>query len=327
VGKDSAAAPIPIMPETSSTPYPSQAGTPLLDQLIEAGHLIPSGVDGVYGRGGAFEQVLEGIDRLITRLGHGEGAEVMRFPPGIARRTFEESEYLKGFPHFAGTIHSFCGDERGHREMLRCVAVGNDWTKQQSATDLVLTPAACYPVYAIAKRRGPVPPQGWLMDVGSYCFRREPSLEPTRMQMFRQREFVRIGTPPQIAAFRDDWMQRAKGLIERLGLPCSVDVANDPFFGRIGTLMANNQREQELKFELLIPVNDGAGPTACGSVNCHLDHFGYIWGLVNEAGVRCHTACCAFGMERLTIAMFRHHGLNLAQWPGSLRDLLEIPRT
>jgi seryl-tRNA synthetase len=208
--------------------------------------------------------------------------------------------------------------------MLRCVEVGEDWTAQQQATDLVLTPAACYPVYDIIRRRGPVPPQGWLIDVGSYCFRREPSLEPTRLQMFRQREFVRIGTPQQIELFRIDWMARARGFIEQLGLPCSVEVAHDPFFGRIGALMANSQREQELKFELLIPVNDGAGPTACGSVNYHLDHFSTIWNLVGETGERCHTACCAFGMERLTVAMFRHHGLDVAAWPLALQKHLEI---
>jgi seryl-tRNA synthetase len=304
---------------------PQSAAGSLLAALISAGHLIPTGVDGIYGRGGTFEKVVDGIDRLITQLGASAAPEVMRFPPGIARRTFEESEYLKGFPQFAGTIHSFCGDERGHRTMLQCVAVGADWTGQQAATDLVLTPAACYPVYAMAQRRGPVPGDGWLFDVGSYCFRREPSLEPTRMQMFRQREFVRIGTPSQIAAFRNDWMERARGLMEQLALPCTVDVAHDPFFGRVGKLMANNQRELELKFEFLVPVNDGAGPTACGSVNYHLDHFADIWNLRDEAGERCHTACCAFGMERLTVAMFRHHGLDLPAWPLGLRRLLALP--
>ena len=33
------------------------------------------------------------------------------------------------------------------------------------------------------------------MDVFSYCFRHEPSVDPARMQMFRMREFVRIGEP------------------------------------------------------------------------------------------------------------------------------------
>ncbi len=293
-----------------------------LDQLLDHGLLISSGVAGIYGRGGDFERIIAALDRLISRLGNGQDAEIMRFPPAIPRQTFEQSEYLKGFPHFAGSIHSFCGDERAHREMLRCIAVGEDWTSGQKATDLVLTPAACYPVYRVIQQRGPVPPQGYLIDVASYCFRREPSIEPTRMQMFRQREYVRIGNPEQVSAFRTQWLKRARDLVASLALPCTLDVANDPFFGRVGTLMANNQRAQELKFELLIPVNDGHEPTACGSVNYHLDHFAAIWNLLTQAGEHCHTACCAFGMERLTLAMLRHHGLSITHWPADLQNLL-----
>jgi seryl-tRNA synthetase len=133
---------------------------------------------------------------------------------------------------------------------------------------------------------------------------------------------VRIGTPDQVEAFRRTWIERARGLAAQLMLPCVVDVASDRFFGRIGTLMANSQREQELKFEVLIPVNPGAEPTACCSVNYHLDHFGAIWDLATAGGERCHTACIGFGLERLTLAMFRHHGLDSDAWPAGLRDLL-----
>ncbi len=31
--------------------------------------------------------------------------------------------------------------------LLQCMEVGEDWTKDQKATDIVLTPAACYPLY------------------------------------------------------------------------------------------------------------------------------------------------------------------------------------
>jgi hypothetical protein len=37
-------------------------------------------------------------------------------------------------------------------------------------------------------------------------------------------------------------------------LPFDVDVANDPFFGRAGRIMASSQRDQGLKFELLVPI-------------------------------------------------------------------------
>ena len=85
-----------------------------LDRLFDQGLLVRTGVDGLYGRSGAFESVVDALDRLITRLGAADGAEVMRFPPGMSRPAFERSGYLKGFPNLAGTVHSFCGNEAEH---------------------------------------------------------------------------------------------------------------------------------------------------------------------------------------------------------------------
>ena len=123
-----------------------------------------------------------------------------------------------------------------------------------------------------------------MVDVLSYCFRHEPSLEPTRMQLFRQREYVCLGSPERIVAFRQLWMERGQQLARALQLPLEVDVANDPFFGRGGKIVADSQREQKLKFELLIPVNDGAPPTACMSFNYHMDHFGALWDIRRADG-------------------------------------------
>ena len=183
-------------------------------------------------------------------------------------------------------------------------------------------PPACYPVYPMMAARGPMPPEGRIVDVFSYCFRHEPSLDPARMQMFRQREYIRLGTPAQVSAFRDAWMEHGRALIASLGLPLAVDVANDPFFGRSGRMMANSQREQQLKFELLIPVADPAKPTACLSFNYHMDHFGEAWELRTADGALAHTACVGFGMERITLALLRHHGLDVAAWPAAVREVL-----
>ena len=170
--------------------------------------------------------------------------------------------------------------------------------------------------------RGGLAEAGALVDVMSWCFRHEPSIEPTRMQLFRMREYVRVGTPAQVETFRADWMRRAVDLIEGLGLPHTIDVANDPFFGRPGKLQADIQRSQQLKFELLVPVNDGADPTACLSFNCHQDHFGGLWGLTLPDGSIAHSGCVAFGLERLTLALLRHHGLDSAAWPARVRRAL-----
>ena len=110
--------------------------------LFAHGLLIETGVDGLYGRGGAFEDVVERFDALITSFGGGDGPEVLRFPPGMNRALFEKSGYLKSFPNLAGAVHSFNGDERGHADLLEKLADGRDWTESLEATDIALAPAS-----------------------------------------------------------------------------------------------------------------------------------------------------------------------------------------
>jgi seryl-tRNA synthetase len=138
------------------------------------------------------------------------------------------------------------------------------------------------------------------------------------------REFVRIGSPEQAADFRERWIARGRELADILGLPHRIAPASDPFFGRTGRMLAMNQVEQALKFELLVPILSADKPTACMSFNCHRDHFGKTWELKGEDSTTAHTACAAFGMERLALALFRTHGLDPAQWPASARAALGL---
>ncbi|EHP41661.1 hypothetical protein OR16_17681 [Cupriavidus basilensis OR16] len=284
--------------------------------------VTPSGVDGVYGRSAVFEAIADGLNVAVTALGADQRAEVMRFPPAMSREDFEASDYLRSFPQLAGTVHSFCGSDRDHHRLLARMEAGEEWADEQRPTRVVLTPAACYPIYPALARRGPMPPQGLVVDVSSYCFRHEPSIDPARMQMFRQREYVRLGNAGQIISFRQEWMARGQQLATLLELPHEVEVANDPFFGRGGKIVADSQRELKLKFELLIPINEGAPPTACMSFNYHMDHFGQVWTLRTADGEPAHTGCVGFGIERLTLALLRHHGFELSRWPKDVRATL-----
>jgi seryl-tRNA synthetase len=90
--------------------------------------------------------------------------------------------------------------------------------------------------------------------------------------------------------------------------------------------MAMSQLEQSLKFELLIPVHSEELPTACMSFNYHQDHFGTTWGLVTDAGAVAHTACVAFGLDRLALALFAAHGPDLKNWPAMVRETLGFDR-
>jgi seryl-tRNA synthetase len=83
--------------------------------------------------------------------------------------------------------------------------------------------------------------------------------------------------------------------------------------------MAVSQLQQRLKFEFLVPIHSAEKPTACMSFNYHRDHFGVTWGLADQSGALTHTACVAFGMDRLAVALFWTHGLDVAKWPASVR--------
>lgn len=296
--------------------------TDLLARLVGAGLLVPSGVPGLYGRSAVLEDVLDRIEALVSELARDDGAELLRFPPALPRPVFERSGYLKSFPHLAGTVHAFAGDEREHQKLLAELQAGRDWTGAQRPTRLVLTPAACYPVYPVVAARGPLPPEGALVDVSSWCFRHEPSNEPTRLQLFRMREQVRLGSAEQVVAFRARWLERGQRLVERLALPGTLAVAHDPFFGRGGRVMAASQRDQGLKFELLVPILDDAPPTACLSFNYHQDHFGRAFELRTAEGGVAHSACVGFGLERLAFGLLRHHGLDPRAWPAAVRAVL-----
>ena len=111
-----------------------------------------------------------------------------------------------------------------------------------------------------------------------------------------------------------------------------------PFFGRVGRILAENQRAETLKFELVTPVNSVEHPTAIASANCHLDHFGEPFGIVTADGAVAHSCCFGFGLDRITLALLRTHGVRPEDWPnggtgpalavspGTRSQLLEVDR-
>jgi seryl-tRNA synthetase len=290
---------------------------------IAEGLFRSMGVDGVYARTELYAHAVERLETYITRQ-RDPKAEIMRFPPVMSRKQLEKSGYLKSFPNLLGCVCALHGSEASIRSAVDRHEEGGDWTTSVTSSDLVLSPAACYPVYPIAAARGQLPAGGLQFDIEADVFRHEPSRSLDRLQSFRMREFVRIGSPQEIVEFRESWMARAPQLAADLSLPFSIDVANDPFFGRVGQVMAVSQRQQALKFELLIPYYPNATPTACMSFNYHREHFGQVWGIHDDKGELAHTSCVAFGIDRLTVALFAIHGLDLQKWPAVTRAALAL---
>jgi seryl-tRNA synthetase len=292
----------------------------LYDGLVEHGLIVPTAQAGTFGRGAVFEDVLNRFNERVSTLSKDDGAEYYTFPPVIDRSILEKVHYMDSFPHLCGSVHSFFGNGLDALKLAERVNAGEPWGDLLGQTGVVLTPAACYPVYPTFA--GTVPPEGRLVTMLTWVYRHEPSHEPTRMQSFRVREFVRVGTAEQVIAWRDMWLDRGVKLLRSLGLPAKPDVAADPFFGRGGKILAMNQKEAKLKFEVLVPVISESDPTAVCSFNFHQTHFGDTFDIKTPDGKAANTACLGFGLERVTMALFKHHGFKPESWPSEVRQQL-----
>jgi len=289
------------------------------DELLAAGLLRATSADGLYHRSGTFEAIARGVEAMASAAGRDQDAPLYYFPPIMPREVFERTDYLRSFPDLVGSIDTFIGTDREHANLLRIADEGGDWTQALTPAEVVLCSAACHPLYPSLS--GQLPAGGRRVECQGYVFRHEPSLDPARMQSFRQHEFVYIGEPDNAVAHRDLWLQRGLDLLGGLGLEVEPVIANDPFFGRAGRMLAANQRETTLKFEIIAPITTDK-PTAITSANCHQDHFGLPFEITTADGAVAHTACIGFGLERITLALLSRHGLDPAGWPTSVRDQL-----
>lgn len=293
-------------------------------QLLEHGHFLPTGVQGVYGRGAEFEDAGMRLMGVIDRPSDADGSERVHFPPAMSRAVFERAGYMDTMPHLGGCIHSFRGGDADHREMVERIASGDPWESFLEMTDVTMTPAACYPIYPLvgAHGDGQLPEDGRLFDLLSWIFRHEPSDDPARLQCFRQREMVRLGTPAQVQEWRRLWIERGMAILTSLQLDVQLETANDPFFGRGGRMLKANQQALELKFEIQSPICSEENPTAITSFNYHESHFGELFSISTGSGDVAHTACLGFGFERITLALFKTHGLRVSDWPNQVLKVL-----
>src|ERR1700684_2060281 len=149
------------MPPDSTSSYPLAH---LADRLFK-----PMGVDGVYARTALYVDLVEKLEQYITRQRDPQ-AEIMRFPPVMSRTQLEKSGYLKSFPNLLGCVCALHGTESEIRAAASRHETGDDWTSALAPADLVLSPAACYPVYPIAAQQGTIGTTGKLFDVACDCF-------------------------------------------------------------------------------------------------------------------------------------------------------------
>ncbi len=267
--------------------------------MMPGGMLLPTPAAGVYLTTGGFEAVVHGLSVALTALAGAGVQRSLRAPPVIARSIVERAGYHESFPHLLGRVSAGVSAE----------------------SDLVLLPAGCYCVYpAYEGVRLTTPAE---LSVEATCFRQEDTAEKGRLRSFRMRELVRFGIADDCRAWRDDRLNSVRDWLAGLGLTTETAVASDPFFGSGSRLIRTLQVEQQLKVEVVAAVGPGQSQ-AVASGNYHKDQFGRLFSISGPDGRAAHTACMAFGYERLVLALMHVHGENPGQWPGPVQKMLSL---
>jgi seryl-tRNA synthetase len=219
----------------------------------------------------------------------------------IPRQDLVRSSYIDKFPQFVARITPELDEDDG----------GN----------LVTLPSACLSLYPMIAARGELPGDGLLTTVSAPCFRNEAGYGPERMRAFSMAEYVFFGEASQTDAFREDMIGRVQAWLQALELSGRLANASDPFFGRMGEILAERQRSANLKQELLLPIAEGS-EIAGFSFNDHKDFFCSRWDIRGANGDIAQSACVGVGLERLALAMLHRHGSTLDAWPAAFKSLL-----
>lgn len=304
-------------------------GSGVFAELVRRGWAFQLG-DGQVGLAGPALKLVEALDQRFRRMAMGEfGAVEHRYPTFIPTDVLRRCGYFGAFPHLVSLVSHFVEDYRKLKEIRDANAESEEVVipDRGAIVDAAacVTPATCYHVYQSLEGKTLRAP-GQIFTATGRCARYESTnmIGLDRLWEFTMREMVLVGAEDWVTETRQKGMDAFIGLVEEWDLECTVETANDPFFGPVYATKSFWQSQGGLKYELRFAVEPGEGgkprTISCGSANLHEGFFGQTFKLGLSDGAPVFTGCVALGVERLALAVFTQHGLEPDRWPAPLRD-------
>jgi hypothetical protein len=295
-------------------------------ELIRRGWVVELGRGQVTLRGLALE-VLEFLDdAFVRRIGGPANARREYYPGVMATERLNRTNHFSSFPEHVHFVTHLREDLDLLDQFARELRDAGGWTPEvlaklprpMASPVIALNPAVCYHCYA-AVENTQIEGDGFVATARSRCHRHESGNHKTlaRLLDFTMREVIYVGKPEFVKRERAAAVERLRALVESWGLACWMETANDPFFTNDFEVKAAFQRQNDMKYELRMPL--AGDSVAVASSNFHSVTFGKAFHITSGTRPVC-TGCTAFGLERWIYAVFSQVGLDPARWPAPLRD-------
>lgn len=268
------------------------------------------------------------IDREAAELYRRHfGASAMSFPAFIDAEILRGCGYFDSHPNAVSLVAHVLEDFDALESFRQANSCADHAvlppSEQICLPGLCLNPAACFPCYPTLRGRS-VSGEAltWQGRVFRYESRNLAGLD--RLWEFNVRELVFVGSDEYVAECRQRALPLIGELAALLDLECTIETANDPFFATVAAARSFWQRAQEVKNEIMLPIERQADGKmrrlACGSVNLHGRFFGDRFGIATDGGSSAATGCIGLGIERWVLAAFAQHGFEPKRWPARVRD-------
>ncbi len=244
--------------------------------------------DGVYVIGPPMSDVMDRLDELIAAEFEAVGAVRCGLPSLLPNWVM--AQYGK---EFLGAIAHRIAEHEGSVD-----------------APSYLSHAACLPVYPTL--RGQRLSSCHLVTGQATCFRNEMEYAWPRLREYHVREFVAVGSEPDVEQAIIGALKRLLGLLDAIGVCVDLIPATDVFIEDIG--IRAFQRISGAKTEL---VFRNASPFAIGSVNRHRSHFSRHWS-IEVHGQLAVSACIGIGLERIASAFLSVNGMDPSTWKSVL---------
>ncbi|HEY6794764.1 MAG TPA: hypothetical protein VI248_08780 [Kineosporiaceae bacterium] len=270
--------------------------TDVIEGLFSRGWIAERQPGIVFTRG-PFAAVMHGISRCLLTLGRQLSAEQL---------------------HVSSlTTRSRVGDRGVATHGFLFVKAADDAPSAAEAHDVdpeVLSPAVCYAMLEMLSGTRVV--GSIALTAQAACFRNERHGigGVGRLREFTLWECAVAGDADAVQEFQSRAGGMISDLLMRLHLPSRIAPAVDLF---LGVIDAAPDRLPS-KREHLVPFGQEV-QLAIASINHHGTHFGERFSIRDGVDGPARSACLGVGVERLTLALFQHHGLELEKWPADAR--------
>lgn len=269
--------------------------TKQFDILIENGWVTPL-QDGRVILSDDFYKIMQLFDSIVMSWAVDDGAKEVFYPDFYIADDLKKCNYIDQFhPHCFFTSISLT--DTLHEESL-------------NYSGFINNPAVCMHSYIQYQDSSVDENNPIVITAKGKCKRNEhagfQSLE--RLLDFTMREIIFIGSEKYVLSKRNEYMEKGKQLISRLQLEGNITVSNDPFFKKEDDTKAAFQKKFKLKYELNLKNTDNGHEVAVASFNYHNINFSKAYNISLTDSRLAHTACMAFGLERLAFTYITQVG-------------------